>query len=309
VINPPEGFIVTANNAIVGPEYPYSISRQWAYGQRAQVIVDLIKTAPGPIDINYIQQMQADNTMLSAKDVLPILLSLPIDDASMADARDLFTDWDFQMDMDSAPAALYAVFWKNLLSTTFEDDLPDFFLPSGGGVWMEIVRILVADPLNPWWDDQSTPEVETRDDIFLLSFESAVKEIRKLAGKDPRKWAWGDLHTITFKDPVMDSFPIIRNAFNRGPFPTSGGSVIVNATGWNSQVGYQVTSVPSMRMIVDLKDLSNSLTIHTTGQSGHPYHTHNIDMVDPWRQIEYHPMLWDRTTIEGTAEGHLRLTP
>jgi penicillin amidase len=213
------------------------------------------------------------------------------------------------MDMDSTPAALYAVYWKHLLSATFEDDLPEIYWPSGGGVWMEIIRILVNDPSNSWWDDQSTSKVETRDDIFRLSFESAVKEIKKLKGKDPASWAWGDLHTVTFENQVMSSFPFIRNAFNRGPFPTSGGSGIVNATGWSTRSGYHVGGLPSMRMIVDLGNLNNSLTMHTTGQSGHPNHPHYIDMADPWRFIQYHPMLWDRAEIEAASEGHLRLTP
>jgi penicillin amidase len=308
-LNPPEGFIVTANNAVVGPEYPYAISRQWAYGQRAQVILDRIKAAPGPIDIETIKQIQANNTMLAALDVLPILFEVEMDDTVLISARDLFSGWDFQMDMDSAPAALYAVFWKHLLSATFDDELPEGLRSSGSGRWMELIRILVSDPSNPWWDDQSTPGVEARDDIFRLSLESAVKELQKLEGKDPTKWAWGDLHTITFENQVMSSFPFIRDAFNRGPFPTSGGSAIVNATGWNTQGGYHVISVPSMRMIVDLGNLSNSLTMHTTGQSGHPYHPHYFDMVDPWRLVQYHPMLWNRSDIEANSEGHLMLVP
>ncbi len=67
--------------------------------------------------------------------------------------------------------------------------------------------------------------------------------------------------------------------------------------------------MPSERMIVDLQNFSNSLSIITTGQSGHAYHPHYIDMADPWRMIEYHPMLWDRGQIEADAEGHLRLIP
>jgi penicillin amidase len=60
-------------------------------------------------------------------------------------------------------------------------------------------------------------------------------------------------------------------------------------------------------MIVDLATLSNSLSMHTTGQSGHAFHPHYDDMIDPWRNIEYHPMYWERATIEGVAEGTLLL--
>jgi penicillin amidase len=49
--------------------------------------------------------------------------------------------------------------------------------------------------------------------------------------------------------------------------------------------------------------------MHTTGQSGHAYHPHYIDFADPWRQVEYHPMLWERATIEAQAKAVLRLRP
>jgi penicillin amidase len=64
-----------------------------------------------------------------------------------------------------------------------------------------------------------------------------------------------------------------------------------------------------MRMIVDLSNLSNSLSMHTTGQSGHAFHPHYIDMADPWRSLQYHPMLWERGQVESAAESHLRLVP
>jgi len=307
--NPPEGYIVTANNAVVGPEYPYSISRQWSYGQRAQVIVDLIQNAPGPVSIDYINQMQGDNKMLIAEEVVPILMDLQFDDKTLMNARKTFDGWDYQMDIDSAPGALFAVFWKNLLSEIFEDDLPEQYWPTGGGSWMVIVGHLLDDPTSSWWDNHTTQEVESRDDILYLVFEASIKEIQKLQGKDPAGWAWGSLHTITFEHAVMSNLPFIKNAFNRGEFPTAGGSAIVNATGWSTLSGYQVVYLPSMRMIVDLSDLGNSLVMHTTGQSGHPYHPNYIDMADPWRLIQYHPMHWERNEIEAHAEGHLTLLP
>ena len=64
-----------------------------------------------------------------------------------------------------------------------------------------------------------------------------------------------------------------------------------------------------MRMVVDLSNLSNSTTIHTTGQSGHAYHPHYIDMADLWRNLQYHPMLWERSQVEFASEGYLKLVP
>jgi len=49
--------------------------------------------------------------------------------------------------------------------------------------------------------------------------------------------------------------------------------------------------------------------MHVPGQSGHPFHRHYDDMVDPWRNVEYHVMLWERTAVETHAEGVLVLMP
>lgn len=64
-----------------------------------------------------------------------------------------------------------------------------------------------------------------------------------------------------------------------------------------------------MRMVIDLSDLTNAWTNNTSGQSGHPHHLHYVGKIAPWRQVRLPPMLWDRTPIEASAEGTLRLVP
>jgi penicillin amidase len=308
--NPPEGYIVTANNAVVGPEYPYTISRGWDYGLRAQRIVDMIESASRPISQADVQVMQGDNRDLNAGILVPILQEIPLEEGRLVQARSLLTGWDYQNDMDSAPAALFAGFWKHLVLEIFEDDLPESIRPSGNDRWIEVVEGLLDDPTDPWWDDSSTPDKETRDDIFRKALGAAVDELQESLGEDPEGWTWGDLHTVTFRNQVMTSIPLINTLFDRGPFRASGGGEIVNATGWSAAAeSYEVGSLPSMRMVVDLEDMGRSSIMHTTGQSGHAYHDHYIDMADPWRRIEYHPMLWSRDEVEAGADTHLRLVP
>ena len=129
-------------------------------------------------------------------------------------------------------------------------------------------------------------------------------------GKNPTRWRWGDLHTATFRNATLGKSGIgpIEALFNRGPFPVGGGEALVNATGWTTG-SFEVDWLPSMRMIVDLGNLSNSLTVHTTGQSGHAYSPHYIDMVPLWVSVTYYPMLWDEQAITAAAEAHLQLLP
>ena len=310
--NPPQGYIVTANNAVVGQDYPHLLATGWDFGYRAKRIVEMIENAPGPIDMAYMAVMQGDNKNLNAGILLPVLAGVPLEDTRLERARALLMDWDHQQHMDSPAAALFEVFWKNLLVKTFNDDLPEDFQPGGNSQWFEIVRRLVDQPDSAWWDDKETMTVESREDIFRDSFTAAVDEMEQLQGKDPERWNWGDLHTVTFQVGGLGESgnPLVEFLFNRGPFRTSGGASIVNATGWNAKSGdYQVRSLPSMRMIVDLEDLTRSVGMHTTGQSGHAYHPNYIDMVQRWSEIKYHPMLWDRKHVEEGAVKVLRLAP
>jgi penicillin amidase len=313
--NPPEGFIATANNAVVDAGYPYLIGSDWDAGYRAARIVEMIRTAPGPIGAAYIQQMQGDNRNLSIDFVLPALRgaleSVSFTQPRQAQAWDLLQGWDGQQDSDSAAAALYQSFWKELLRLTFHDDLPEEFWPSGGSRWWAVLQNLLAQPESKWWDDRNTPEVETRDAILRQAFAAGLAELEKLQGTDAAKWNWGKLHTITFRNQSLGESGVapLEALLNRGPYPTSGGEAIVNATGWDATEGFQVDWLPSMRMIVDLGEFSRSLAVHTTGQSGHAFHPHYADMVDLWCTIQYHPMRWEQAEIESSAEAHLRLNP
>ncbi len=314
--NPTEGYIVSANNAVVGTSYPYLISNEWDYGFRAARIVQLIKTAPSPIDSAYIQKMHGDDYNASATYLVPLLMQLNLQDEHLISVRDVLRGWDFQNQMDQAAPAVYNVFWRAALARTFHDNLPQDYWPDGGSRWFEVMRRLVQTPNSTWWDDQNTNAKETRDDILTLAFSDAIAELEKRLGTNAAKWTWGDLHTVTFHNQSLGVSGVgpIEAIFNRGPYPASGGESIVNATGWNadetnSQLAYQVVSLPSERLIVDFSDLPASLSVITTGESGHAFHANYADQSDLWRNIQYHPMLWGKQQVESTAKQHLVLTP
>jgi penicillin amidase len=313
--NPPSGYIVTANNQVPPDSYPYLVTTDWDHGFRATRIVEMVENAPGKIDSAYIQKMHGDNANLNAASLVPALATLNprFEKPNEAVAFDMLQKWDYHNDMDSQAAAVFEWFWWNLLLDTFRDDLPRGYAPGGGSRWYEVMRNLLQKPDSAWWDDKTTlDKVETRDDLLLRAFTESVAQIEKDYGKNPAKWpAWGDLHTSTFRNGTLGQSGIapIENLFNRGPFPSAGGEGIVNATGWTVGESFQTDWLPSMRMIIDLGDLNNSLTVHTTGQSGHAYHPHYIDMADLWRNIQYYPMLWNEQPIVNSAEAHLKLVP
>ena len=322
ILNPARNYIVTANQAVVpmayydqlavklGKDANYLFSYDWAYGERAQRITELLKqNAPNTIE-SY-QTIQGDNENLDAPLIMPYLAALKIDPGAVADARNFLTAWDFQMDMNSGQAALFGEFDNKLLNNLFDDQLPEGYQADNHELWSAVQ--LMAQPNNPWWDDATTKDkVETRDDILLRSFQQAVQAATDAMGSDSANWQWGKLHTATFvSNPLGASgIALIEKLVNRGPVAVSGGSDSVNATSWDPSSGnFSVNSLPSMRMIVDLANFDNSVTMHTTGQSGHPSSPHYDDMIDSWRTIQYHPMLWSRDKVEAAATERLILNP
>ena len=313
VVNPASGYIATANNQVNSESYPFLISTEWAYGYRAARIVELIESAPGLIDIPTIQSMQFDAKSLNAEAMIPVLMEVGLD-PELVDIRDhFFRSWQYQETAESQAATVFEWFWSNLLMDTFQDDLPEAYWPGGGSRWYEVMRNITAQPDSDWWDDKATDTVtEDRDAIFARAFAETVEQMQKEYGEDLTDWpAWGELHTATFRNATLGESGIgpIEALFNRGPFTTSGGQGIVNATGWDLGESFEVNWLPSMRMIVDLDNLDNSLTVHTTGESGHAYHAHYSDMSELWAAGEYYPMLWGQDAVMDGAASHLRLVP
>jgi len=311
--NPQSGFIATANNQASPRDYPYLITTEWDYGQRAARIVDMIENAPGKIDIAYIQNMHGDSKNLNAETLVPILLSVKLE-PELASVRDQFLgSWNYQETADSQAAAIFEWFWWDTLMGTFKDDLPQDYLPEGGGRWYVVMRNLVQQPNSPWWDDKATTDViETRDDIFARAFGEAIKQFQDTYGMDTTEWpAWGNLHTSTFRNATLGKSGIgpIENLFNRGPFVTGGGKSVVNATGWVVGKSFEVATLPSEREIVDFSNFDNSLAGHTTGQSGHAFNPHYDDMALMWTKIGYAPMWWEQASVIKDSEGYLKLVP
>ena len=314
-LNPAEDYIVTANNQVPPRDYPYLVTYDWDYGYRAERIKEMIENAPGKIDIAYIQSMQGDAMDLGAQALLPIWKQIEYKAATpnQAIALDMLRTWDYQSKADSKPAAVYQWFWWNLVQNTLNDDLPERQAEGGGDRDFEVMRHLVESPNAPYWDDKTTTDkVEARDDIYIASLVETVQQLEDGYGKDSAKWPrWGEIHTATFRNGTLgeSGIGLIEALFNRGPFETGGGKSLVNATGWTIGESFEVDWLPSMRMIVDLGNLNNSVTVHTTGQSGHAYSKHYDDMAPMWANIEYYPMLWSQEQVMSQPEGHLMLQP
>ncbi len=132
--NPQRGYIVTANQAVTGKDYPYLLTEDWDYGTRSQRITDLIKSkiaGGGKISMDDMQSMQMDDNSEIAELLVPYLLKINVSDPYVRQAQQLLQGWDFDQDADSAAAAYFNAVWRNTLKLAFGNKMPKELRPQG----------------------------------------------------------------------------------------------------------------------------------------------------------------------------------
>ncbi len=315
-LDPVEGFVVTANQAVTPAGVGPFLTDDWDYGYRAQRIRELLTaaTARGKVGVEDMGTIQMDQRSPFADVLVPVLLTLDIDDSFDDDGQELLRTWNRVQSPDSAAAAYFAAVWADVLKATFADDLPDDYGPNGGSRWLEVVRRLLDDPESPWWDDRSTPGVvEGRDEVLTRAMVDARRQLTAQLGREATDWRWGRVHTAAPEHPVLggSSVPsVIRRLVNPDPVAVGGGSSIVDATAWDASSGsFGVTAAPSMRMVVDLSDLDASTWVTLTGTSGHPASVHYADQLGPWSRGETFPWPFTQAATEADAQDRLVLRP
>lgn len=312
VYNPASGYIVTANNAVVGWDYPYFLTNDWDYGWRGARIVDLIErtAATKKLTADDMAHIQADQEFWIGKRLTAMYAGVSTGEEQVDAALSMLSTWSAQNGIDSAEAAFANVLWDELVQNMFtrrDDPVP----VSGQSRMFLVVDRLNADPESPWWINEKLG-ISGYEDMLRVSAQGAFDRLAALQGDNPHRWTWGRLHTITLVSDTFGSSGIapIEALFNRGPYPVGGGASVVDATGWVlASGGFETETVPSMRMTVDLADLDESRWNHLTGTSGHAFHPNYLDQFEGWQQQRQTPWLYSLDRVEDAATHTLVLTP
>jgi len=316
-LDPAEGFVVAANQAVTPAGVGPFLGRDVDYGYRSQRIRDLLTARIAearPVDVASTADLQTDQRSPYAQVLVPALLEVGVEDPFDRRGQQLLRDWDQVMDVDSAAGMYFAAVWADVLELTFADDLPEGHGPTGDSRWLEVVRTMLENPTSPWWDDRSTPGVvEGRDDVLARALVQARRQLTAQIGSRTDDWAWGLLHVAAPQHPVLGgegSPDLVRRVVNPSPQRVGGGSSIVDASGWDASSGsFAVTSAPSMRMVVDLGDLDASTWVNLTGTSGHPASSHYDDQLEAWAQGRQFPWPYSAVAVEADAVDRQTLAP
>lgn len=326
VLDPPDGVVVTANQAVTAGPRPF-LTTDWDRGWRATRIAQRLGELDevGPDDMRAIQLDARDSF---APVLVQALLALPLEDTESdpdteglleftREARELLRGWDATTPAGDAEAgaaaAYYNAVWRNLIELTFDDELPAGLKADGGGRYRSAVQTLLEDENSAWWDDKLTPNVtEGKNEILRRALTEARLELTRELGKDPSKWQWGKLHRVSLEHRVLGGPTVpgpVRWLVNDGPYELPGGSAVVNANAWDTSEGYSVTAAPSMRMVVDLANLDASTWINQTGTSGHPASDHYSDQAEDWAKGVQRPWPFTEAAVRDTDPEVLTLRP
>ncbi|MDJ0322885.1 penicillin acylase family protein [Cryobacterium sp. PH31-AA6] len=310
-LNPASGFIVTANNAPVGPDYPYLITADWDLGYRATEItarVQALIDAGTPMTPAMMSEIQADTYSPLAARLVPVLQTLKPTTRTRA-ALALFDGWDYRLESDSAAAAYFSIVWRNLLVDLFNTRLPESTRLAGGDRAYSVVIGLLDTPDSPWWKNARVGSA-SRDGMLERALLQAALEGERLMGSDPSLWRWGKIHTLEITNASFGKSGIapLEWLFNRGPYELAGGSSVIDAVGWDATIGYTVNWVPSMRQVVSLADWDDSTWLNLTGNSGHAFHPNYDDQTALWQHQETRPWPFSLAAVRASATDTLRLT-
>ncbi len=330
-LDPPDGSIVTANNAAVDGDYPRFIGQEWDPGYRAERIIDLINNyAADGLTVEELGAIQFDSAPLRARDIVPLLAAARPSTEDGATIASRIAAWDGSCGIDSTGCAAWNAWEYRVLRDIFDDELGPALARDYVGSpfsWVALSQLL-DDPTNDWWDDVTSPDrVEVADQIVARAMDEAGAELRASIGS-PDRWSWGRLHTATFREATLGESGIgpLEWYFNDGPHAVPGMAGAINNTYYRFTAAYpdpedpgyrpvgidhvfDMTNMPSYRLTIDMSDLDGARIVITTGQAGNPFDRHYNDQIGLWSSGRTVPLPFTAGAIAAAAVSTLILTP
>ena len=308
--NPASGRIVSANNRMVGHDYPYYLTDDWTAPYRAKRIEALLDARPKH-DVASFAAIQQDLVSLAAARLTPVLLDLAEpENETMRTALAMLAAWDHGMGRGSAEALIYMAWVRELMHVLFADELGDAF-EDYWEIRTEPIHRALGER-QQWCDDVSTAaEQETCADAVSRALKIALEFLAVTYGHDMDDWRWGEAHAVRMKSRILGEVPAIGSWFEID-MPSGGEKETIKAGGFDvadAERPFAQNHGAGYRAVYDLGDPARSVFIQSTGQSGNPLSGHYEDYAEPWRDGEYLPMLTERAAVEEDALGTLVLRP
>ncbi len=295
-IDPESGYLVTANNRIVGDEYPHHITSEWYDGVRAQRIEDMLRETDEH-DLESFERIQADHLSLLGLEAAGRLGQLSPSGQRETSTLERLRSWDGRLDPDSIAGTIYQAFLLRLAREFSRAAIGDRDLCER---WLDRAdNGFIAHVTSPWrWHshlmklwEEGDEELIGRpwDDLVLEALSGALDDLTDRFGPDPEGWRWGHVHALEFPHPLGEANPLLRRLLNRR-LHAGGAQETVSQIAYDPNDPYKAVWAPSWRMVADPAAPERSRWQMFTGQSGHPASPHYDDLQADWLEGRTQPM-------------------
>lgn len=316
-LNPAARRIVTANEKIVGPDYPYFLTSEWVLPYRAHRIAALLD-AQGKHSMADMARIQGDDVSLAAQELLPLLRQTKAASERARLALATLAGWNGKMARDRAAPLIYNAWMREASRLIFADELGDGLMRdywSQRNVHQPMVDVLRdRNGEGSWcrnaaWQANGGP----RDcaGLLALALEQALDELERRHGKDMTRWRWGEAHVaLSEHRPFGKVAPLA--AFFDIRVPSAGDTDTINVGRYNlrdEKNPFTSRHAPGLRALYDLSNLENSRFIQSTGQSGNVLSPLYRNFSRRWAEVDYLPMQTRRASVEQGSLGTLSLHP
>ncbi|EIT85750.1 penicillin acylase II [Fictibacillus macauensis ZFHKF-1] len=300
VVNPKEGFIATANNQVIGKEYPYHLTDTWAQPYREARIKEVLRSKK-QFSLADMKSLQTDHHNLQAREMLPILVPL-LKKSSLTSqekkAIALLEKWNQKDDAHLAAPLLFNLWMEDLPRVLFAKKINKKVLRMFDGqaqVTDQLIRRAAKGKPGPWMKEAGGLQR-----VAEKSFKHTVAAIEKMQGTDLDKWQWGEYHVARFTHPLAAIKPL-NLFFNPKPYAVGGSRVTVGAAGWDEETG-SVDHGAAWRTVIDMAKPNQSDNVVAPGQSGHVLSEWYDDQISDWVDGNYHRTYTDeRAFKKGTT--------
>ncbi len=317
-LNPDTGYIVTANNRIVGDEYPHYIATDWAPGNRAERIRERLGSI-SRATVDDMTSVHADKISIPSRSFVAMLDQLNDLDDRESRAATLLRGWNGSMDPDSVPASIYSV-WREQTVRMVVQGAPLRSLIDDADTWapapMNAISLSsrLRQPLLALMEAGDTsvlPAGETWPSVLKNSLSAALDWLTERLGPDMDSWQWRGLHRTGPKHSLSSSFPELQELLDPPTFSVGGDGDTPQAGGYAGLGAgdFRLSSSSVARYVFDLADWERSGWVVPLGSSGHPGSEHFADQGEAWSTQQVFPMRYEWTGVERAAVTHQHIEP
>lgn len=307
--NPGRDWVGSANQRVTRADYPYPYSTYAAASWRYRRLITLFEKDGITSEDHWDFTLDIHNPM--AEIIMPHLLRALAQEPSLGEIAAILADWNFQDAIDQPAPAIFQTLYNRFAWRVFVDELGEELALEylkGHYQWQEnlVRKIQVND--SAWFDDISTPSIETRDDLFRIAALEAKEELSARFGDSPRKWRWGDIHSVTFFHPLVPG-ELGARLLGGGVNPMAGSGETLNRAIAAFDDPEHGKIIDSMRIVIDLSDPDKVQGHIPGGVSERLFDQHQQDSLPLWLQGT--PGYWwfsDRAIGENTVQT-IVLTP